>query len=466
MVSGASAEGGPSSWRALEPAPPSPGDLRSFGVGTRKVAPRRTHAVWQPAPDRPDPVEVLIESNRTRAKDLVPIRYGRMMASPFAFFRGSALMMALDLATTPSCGITVQLCGDAHLVNFGLFASPERQLLFDLNDFDETWPGPFEWDVKRLAASGVLAARASGMNLTQARAAAVAGVRSYRKWIREYAAMTHLEVWYSRLDADALSRLLSRPGRSVVERAIDKAVGRTHHRAVAKLTRPAGGSRRIIPDPPLITRADDDPSIAGQFPAMIEEYRRSLAPDRLALFDHYRLVDFARKVVGVGSVGTLCWILLMQGPMGGPLFLQAKQAGPAAPQLAGCPGVEMHHGQRVVQGQLCLQAASDVLLGWTTAPETGNHYYIRQLWDSKGAAEVELMDPAVLARYMSVCGGALARAHARTGGSASIDGYLGGSDRFDEAVADFAEAYADQAERDHAALTRAASDGLIPVEFA
>jgi hypothetical protein len=199
---------------------------------------------------------------------------------------------------------------------------------------------------------------------------------------------------------------------------------------------------------------------------MIDGYRRSLPPDRLALFDHYRLVDFARKVVGVGSVGTLCWILLMQGPMGGPLFLQAKQAGPAAPQLAGCPGAETHHGERVVRGQLCLQAASDVLLGWTTAPETGNHYYIRQLWDSKGTAEVELMSPAVLARYMSACGRALARAHARTGGSASIDGYLGASDRFDEAVADFAEAYADQTERDHAALARAASDGLIPVEFA
>jgi uncharacterized protein (DUF2252 family) len=248
----------------------------------------------------------------------------------------------------------------------------------------------------------------------------------------------------------------------VARRTVDKAVERTHHHAVAKLTEMVDGRRRIVPDPPLVTLVDD-PVMASQLPAMIEEYRHSLSPERVALFDHYRLVDYARKVVGVGSVGTLCWILLLQGPNGGPLFLQAKQAGPAAPQLAGLPGPNLHHGERVVRGQLLLQAASDVLLGWTTAPSSGNAYYIRQLWDAKGSVAVETLGPSALAQYMHACGWALARAHARTGGSASIAGYLGRSDQFDEAIADFAESYANQTERDYTALRRAADHGLIPV---
>jgi len=456
----------------LSPVPLSSEDRRSWGKERRKAVGRRVHGGWEPRAERRDPVEILIESNESRAQDLVPIRYGRMLSSPFAFFRGSALVMAHDLADIPSSGITVQLCGDAHLVNFGLFASPERQLLFDLNDFDETWPGPFEWDVKRLAASGVMAARASKMSRGDQRRVALAGVATYRLWVHNYSTMTHLDVWYSRFDSADLARLLSAGARDVVEQALGKAIGRDHARAVAKLTADVDGTRRIVANPPLIARADDDPTIAAQLPAMIEDYRRSLAPDRIALFDHYRFVDFARKVVGVGSVGTLCWVLLLEGPNGGPLFLQAKQAGAAAPQLAGCPAEgwhldhDLHHGERVVRGQLRLQAASDVLLGWATAPETGNHYYIRQLWDSKGSFEVENMSPRVLARYLGACGRALARAHARTGGSASIDGYIGRSDCFDLAVADFAEAYADQTERDYAALARAASKGRIPVKLA
>jgi uncharacterized protein (DUF2252 family) len=302
------------------------------------------------------------------------------------------------------------------------------------------------------------------MTRKQARTAAAEGVRAYREWMHRYAEMTHLEVWYASLNAESLTDLMSPSDRLAARKTIDKAVGRTHHRALSKLTEMVDGRRRIVPDPPLVTRADDDPTVAKQLPAMIDDYRLSLPHDRQALFDHYRLVDVARKVVGVGSVGTLCWILLLQGPNGGPLFLQAKQAGPAAPQVAGWPGVEgLQHGERVVRGQQRLQAASDVLLGWATAPDSGNAYYVRQLWDAKGSADVTTMSPAALATYVGACGWALARAHARTGGSVSIAGYLGRSVRFDGALVDFAESYADQSARDHAALRRAADNGLLPV---
>jgi uncharacterized protein (DUF2252 family) len=414
---------------------------------------------------------VLVESNRARDPELVPIRYSRMLQSPFAFLRGSALVMALDLAATPNCAIDVQLCGDAHLANFGIFASPGGELFFDINDFDETWPGPFEWDVKRLAASAVVAARTSKMTPEQARFAATESTRAYRQWMERYAAMSHLNVWYSRLDVDDLTRMLARGGKRVAGQAVERTSDREYHKVLSKLTEVVDGVRRIIPDPPLVVPVDGNEAIIGQLPAMIEGYRSTLPPERVELFDHYRLVDMARKVVGVGSVGTLCWILLMQGSNSTPLFLQAKQAMEAAPQIAMGPGAsglasQLHHGERVVRGQLRLPTGSDVLLGWTTAPETNHAYYIRQLWDSKGSIDVAAMGPKVLAGYAAACGWALARGHARVGGSAAIAGYIGRSDRFDSAIADFAEAYADQTERDYAALQRAADTGVITVRQA
>lgn len=441
---------------------PSPSQRRGEGRLRRKEVSRSSHASWEPSSDRADPVDVLIESNRTRLQDLVSVRYRRMLDSPFAFLRGSSLVMALDLATTSSSGIAVQLCGDAHLMNFGIFASPERRLLFDLNDFDETWVGPFEWDVKRLAASVIVAGRANAMSPADCRAAAIAAAHAYRRWMIQYSEMTHLEIWYSGLNAEELRHLVAPSDRRATQRTIERARGRDNLRALSKLTAVVNGRRRIVPDPPLVTRVDADPSVARQLPVMIDEYRATLAADRRELFDRYRLVDVARKVVGVGSVGTRCWILLFQGPNGGPLFLQVKEAGPAAPELAGIPGDVSHHGQRVVEGQRLLQSASDVLLGWTSAPETGVHYYIRQLWDAKGSADIASMSPMAMRTYAGVCGWALARAHARTGDSLAITGYLGASDRFDEAIASFGEAYADQTERDHAALQRAADNALIP----
>ena len=296
------------------------------GKGLRKVVPRLAHAGWEPGPDRFDPVDVLVESNRSRVSDLVPLRHRRMLESPFAFLRGSALVMAHDLATTPTAGLTVQLCGDAHVLNFGVFASPERTLVFDLNDFDETWPGPFEWDVKRLAASAFVACQENGMDDAAARVVTMDAVGSYRTWMQRYSEMTHLEVWYAMLDGRTVLDLFSPSDRRVTKRTIDKALTRNHEAAVTKLTKLVDGRRSIIANPPLVTRVDEDREVAEQLPHMIEAYRQTLAPDRRALFDRYRLVDMARKVVGVGSVGTRCYILLFQGPNGGPLFLQAKEA--------------------------------------------------------------------------------------------------------------------------------------------
>jgi uncharacterized protein (DUF2252 family) len=403
---------------------------------------------------------VLVESCRTRLTDLVPIRFGRMLSSPFAFFRGSALVMALDLATCPTSGLVVQLCGDAHLANFGLFASPERRVVFDLNDFDETWPGPFDWDVRRLATSVVLAARENRVAPADADAAARAAVAAYRTWMHRYATMTQLEVWYARLDAETLRDLLAPSHRRTADRTIERAGGRDHHRALAKLTATVEGRRRIVADPPLLTPVEG--FRADALASMIAGYRDTLAAERQELFDRYRLVDLARKVVGVGSVGTRCWIALFQGPNGGPLFLQVKEAGTSAPEQAGWPGPHGHHGQRVVEGQRRLQATSDVLLGWTTNPLDGVEYYVRQLWDAKGSVDVTTLTPGGLATYAAGCGWALARAHARTGDASAIAGYLGRSSRFDDAVVAFAGSYADQATRDHAALVEAVAAGRVP----
>jgi uncharacterized protein (DUF2252 family) len=438
-------------------------ERRADGRARRKITARSEHGAWEPPTDRRDPIDIVNEVGVQRIPELVPVRNRRMLESAFTFFRGSALQMSLDLASTPSSGIDVQLCGDAHLMNFGVFASPERSLMFDLNDFDETWPGPFEWDLKRLAASAVIAARDLGMTKAEQTVAAVSAAASYRGWVTRYAEMTHLDVWYAKLEAQSLLDLMAPSDRRSTKRVIDKAMVRDHLAALNRLTRFADGRHRIVADPPLVVRADEDPAVTNQLPVMIEEYRANLQADRRALFDRYRVVDMARKAVGVGSVGTRCWILLFQGPNGGPLFLQAKEAVVSGPQAAGLPGPEIHQGQRVVEGQRQLQTASDVLLGWTTAPTEGRPYYLRQLWDAKGSADLTGMTPAALATYAGACGWALARAHARTGDSSAIAGYIGVNNRFDLAMATFGHAYADQTERDFAALRRAADHGLVPV---
>lgn len=440
----------------------APTQRSAAGKALRADTPRTSHQQWTPPPDRVDPVERLIESNRTRLQDLVPLRYARMAASPLAFLRGSALVMAHDLATTPVSGLQVRLCGDAHIANFGVFASPERRLVFDLNDFDEAAPGPFEWDVKRLAASVEVAARENGLGATRARRTVLGAVGAYVHWMATYAEMTHLEVWYAKLDVTDLMNLVqpSNAVRRRTEAGIRKAEGKNHLKALDKLTVEIDGRRRFIDDPPIVQRLDN-PELRERLEHLLDGYRSSLTADRQALFDRYRFVDFARKVVGVGSVGTRCWMVLFQGPNGGPLFLQLKEAGAAAPQVALGTPTRQHHGQRVVEGQRMLQAAGDVLLGWGTDPTTGIHYFVRQLWDAKGSIDVATMRPDGFAHYAQLCGRALARAHARTGDSVTISGYLGESDRFAEAIAIFASAYADQTERDHAGLLAAIAAGSI-----
>lgn len=442
---------------------PSPAERRAAGKSLRGTIPRTSHATWEPASDRFDPIEVLVESNRTRVQELVPLRYARMAASPFAFLRGSALVMAHDLATGPRTPFDVRLCGDAHLANFGIFASPERRLVFDLNDFDESAPGPFEWDLKRLAASVVVAARESGRDAVTARRGVLEAVASYRDWTERYAGMTHLDVWYAHIEASDLMDSMNASEDRRVQRSLAKVASKNHLSALAKLTQEIEGRRRIIDDPPVVMHVDDAvPEIQFRLMSLFSQYRETLSADRRALFDRYRFVDFARKVVGVGSVGTRCWVAIFQGPNGGPLFLQVKEARPSAPGIALGQVLKMHHGQRVVEGQRMLQATSDVLLGWGTDPTTEIHYYVRQLWDSKGSIDVTTLTPAGFSLYVRYCGWALARAHARTGDSVGVFGYIGTSERFGESIADWAHAYADQTERDHAALLAAIDRGLIP----
>ena len=442
---------------------PAPEERRLAGKALRQEIPRSAHAVWEPGPDRRDPIEVLVESNSRRMPDLVPLRYSRMAMSPFAFLRGSALVMAYDLAMLPRTPLEVRLCGDAHLANFGLFASPERRLVFDLNDFDEAAPGPFEWDVKRLAASIVVAAREAGHDAVAARRAVLEAVAAYRDWTERFAGMTHLEVWYARIEVADLIDSMNAAEARVMRRQIAKVSGKNHLRAFSKLTEVVDGRRRLIEDPPVLMHMDDlIPDLPKRLLAAFAQYRETLTADRQALFDRYRFVDFARKVVGVGSVGTRCWVAVFQGPNGGPLFLQVKEAGPSAPGLALDRVLQMHHGQRVVEGQRMLQATSDIMLGWATDDVTGHEYFVRQLWDSKGSIEATALPPAAFNLYATYCGWALARAHARTGDSVSVFGYIGKSERFGEAIADWAEAYADQTERDHKALLDAIERGLVP----
>jgi uncharacterized protein (DUF2252 family) len=440
---------------------------RERGRAARRVVPRGGHAGWTPAPDRPDPVDLLEAQARDRLEDVLPIRYARMMASPFAFMRGSAIVMANDLAGTPKSGIQAQLCGDAHLLNFGAYASPERALLFDVNDFDETLPGPWEWDVKRLAASLVVAGRDNGFDAAGCREAALASVASYRQRMAEFAAMRELEVWYSRVGEEEVRGLLSHVGKKTTKKlskAVRKARGRDSLQALSKLTRVVEGRRMIDDDPPLLVRLPEGDEIRGQVYAILESYKRTLQEDRRHLLDRYRFVDVARKVVGVGSVGTRAFVVLLEGrDQDDPLFLQVKEAGASVLEGYVESSTYEHHGHRVVAGQRLMQAASDIFLGWFRGTE-GRDFYWRQLKDMKGSAVVENMSPEELVLYARLCGWALARAHARSGDRVQIAAYLGKSERFDVAVADFAVAYADQNERDHATLCAAVKSGRVAAD--
>jgi uncharacterized protein (DUF2252 family) len=401
-----------------------------------------------------------------------------MLVSPFTFYRGSAALMAYDLASTPSSGLKVQLCGDAHLSNFGAFEAPDRRLVFDCNDFDETLPGPFEWDVKRLAASIAIAGRDRRFDGSERRDAVTASVRQYREEIRRFAAMRHLDVWYARIEiAEVLERYrdaLKRQRVRQLEKGVSKAMHKDSLRALGKLTRQVNGAPRIISDPPLIVPIEElFPDVGGhevetQLSRLLDAYRRTLPHDRQHLADGYRYVDAARKVVGVGSVGTRAWIILMLGrDSEDPLFLQAKEADSSVLEPYAGKSRFNHHGRRVVEGQRLMQAASDIFLGWVTAegPDGERHdYYVRQLWDGKASADVELMGPPELANYGRMCGLTLARAHARSGDRIAIAAYLGGGSVFDEAIADFAELYADQTERDYAAMLEGVDRGQVVLE--
>ncbi|MFG2499275.1 DUF2252 domain-containing protein [Streptomyces sp. NPDC048441] len=430
------------------------------GKAARKRASRSSHGAWIPAADRPDPVAVLERQGADRVQELLPIRYARMSASPFAFLRGAAAVMAGDIAAQWHSGLTVQLCGDAHLLNFGLFASPERALLFDLNDFDETCPGPFEWDVKRLAASIAVASRDNGHPESGTRDACLAAVAAYRTSMRRLAGLGELAVWYERTDAHALLPLIdSARTRERVTTTLDKARRRTNMQALGKLTEEVDGVRRIIHDPPLIEPAAT-PDLAA-VRKIFGDYRSTLSEERRLLLDRYHFVDAARKVVGVGSVGTRCYIVLLVGrDADDPLFLQIKEAVRSVLEEHLPAGPYVHPGHRVVSGQRLLQAAGDIFLGWMTGPQ-GRAFYWRQLRDMKGSADVESMSAKELRSYAKICGTALARAHARSGDRIAIAAYLGGSDTFDRAIADFALRYAAQNAEDHAALTEAITSGVV-----
>ncbi|MFF4573612.1 DUF2252 domain-containing protein [Streptomyces sp. NPDC001410] len=441
----------------------TPEDRARRGKEARKHAPRSAHALWLPSADRRDPVAVLERQGRDRLPELLPIRYGRMAGSPLAFLRGAAAVMTADLATQPHTGLTVQLCGDAHLLNFGLYASPERSLLFDLNDFDETHPGPFEWDVKRLAASVAVAARENGHTKAGERAAARAAAAGYRTAIRRMAGLGELAVWYEQVDAESLLPLVrSARRRRRLESSLTRARRRTSLQALGRLTEVVDGRRRIIHDPPLLEPAGA-PDMAS-LRKIFCDYRSTLAEERRHLLDRYRFVDAARKVVGVGSVGMRCFIVLLAGrDADDPLFLQIKEARSSVLEEHLPSGPYVHPGHRVVAGQRLLQSATDIFLGWMSGPQ-GRSFYWRQLRDMKGSAEVAGLDPAGLLAYARLCGTTLARAHARSGDRIAIAAYLGSADTFDHAMADFAVSYADRTAADHATLGAAIAAGVVPAE--
>jgi uncharacterized protein (DUF2252 family) len=430
------------------------------GRALRAKVPRSSHAFWAEIPGRSDPIALLESQEVIREPDLIPIRHARMRVSAFAFYRGSAIVMAEDLARTPTTGIQTQLCGDAHISNFGLYASPERTLLFDINDFDETLPGPWEWDVKRLAASAYIAGRGNAFSEVDCRNASLAAVRSYRTHMAQYAGMGNLDVWYTHVTADdLLARLQDQQTRKRAQQVMGKARQRNSMQALSKLTEVVDGQRIIASDPPLVTRITSD-NLEEQLQGLFDAYMSTLRGAQRRLIERYRVVDFARKVVGVGSVGTRCFILLLLGrDENDPLFLQVKEA-PSSVLERHLPKTEFaQEGQRVVAGQELMQAASDITLGWLRGPE--RDFYVRQLRDMKASVEIENLTAPQLALWADMCGWALARAHARAGDAVEITAYLGASDIFDRAIATFSEAYANQAERDYRALMAAIKSGRI-----
>ena len=462
------------------PVPYSTVDERaSAGKAQRAVVSRAVHGEWAPASGRFDPVGVLEAQGESRVADLLPIRHGRMAASAFAFYRGAAALMAGDLAATPSTSLRVQLCGDAHLANFGGFASADRDLVFDLNDFDETLPGPFEWDVKRMAASFEVAGRDRQFDKRRRKEIVAASVASYREALRSFASMNRLDLWYSRLDVADLARLfgsmMSKDALRNLQRSATKAETKNHLKAFSRLVEERDGELRFTSDPPLLVPVNElfDAAVAERLRATIAsslaKYRTTLSEDRRRLFDGYRFVDLARKVVGVGSVGTRCWVALLVGrDANDPLFLQVKESQRSVLEDYLGDSEFSNHGQRVVEGQRLVQAASDIMLGWVTvtgADDVARDFYMRQLWDWKVSADLETMPADTMSVYARICGTTLARAHARSGDPVAISAYLGTSDAFDRALVDFSTAYADQNEEDHASLTRAIDAGRLPATF-
>jgi uncharacterized protein (DUF2252 family) len=426
----------------------------------REAIPRQLHAAWAPAAKRRDPIDVLEHSNRDRLPALVPIRYGRMLRSPFTFLRGSAGLMAYDLSSTPTTGLRVQACGDCHLLNFGLFATPERNLVFDINDFDETLPAPWEWDIKRLVTSFAVAARDRRFSDAEARSVAMTCAKAYRKRMRELSRMSPLDVWYDRLDVQTLiDAAPDEKARKVREEIAAKARQRIGEYLVPKLATASDGKHRLLDQPPVLFHVTDK-GAEKRFREGLEDYRRSLPDAVRLLFDRYHLEDWAAKVVGIGSVGTRCLMGLFFSPEGHPLFLQFKEACPSVLAPYAGKSIYANQGQRVVVGQRIMQSSSDIFLGWAEG-KAGRHFFGRQLRDMKFSMPIDALSFVQLTRYAQICGAVLARAHAKSGDAAKISGYLGKSDTFDLALGEFSLAYADQTARDHAALVEAVKKGRI-----
>jgi uncharacterized protein (DUF2252 family) len=463
----------PSNRRSRRPSPvvrrsipsrPSLDEIYAEGKRLRDKCPRQSHALWRPTLDRPDPVSLVKRSSRGRIPQLIPLRHGRMLQSPFTFYRGAALNMAADLAHTPATGLRLQACGDCHLLNFGLFATPERREIFDINDLDETLPAPWEWDVKRLAASFVLACRNNGFGDGSARDAALACVRSYRRRMAKFSEMTALDVWYSSIEVEDLLPWIKdeQTNKRLEKRWAAARHSGVHEHHFPALAQAAGQPPTIKDNPPLIyhwrKRGDEDFFKAAQ--VAFAAYRKTLDNDRRVLLERFELRDIAIKVVGVGSVGTWCGIALLLAGEQDSLFLQMKEAGASVLEPYAGKSLFPNHGQRVVNGYRLMQSASDLFLGWTVGP-AGRHLYVRQLRDMKIKMLVEVFNRSTMMQYAKLCGRTLARAHARSGQPAKISGYLGRSDKFDRAVADFSIAYADQSERDHKVLRKAVRHGRI-----
>ncbi|OJU85283.1 MAG: hypothetical protein BGO11_17235 [Solirubrobacterales bacterium 70-9] len=460
---------------AVPDAPTSGADA---GRAARKRLSRGALGRWEPAAERFDPVTLLAEQDRTRVPELVPVRYGRMLESAFTFYRGAAAIMAADLGAAPHSGLRAQLCGDAHLSNFGIFGAPDRRLVFDVNDFDETLPGPFEWDVKRLVASFEIGGRDRGFEPAERRECVRRAARAYRRAMVEFATMGDMRLWYARLDietvAKPLLRQVSGSERRRVKRGIAKARNKDSLRALRKLTEEGDDGLRIADRPPVLVpiarlAGDRDPAeIQAMLRSLLDRYAGTLEPHSRRLVERYHLVDAGHKVVGVGSVGTRAWIALLLGDLNrDPLFLQIKEAGSSVLEPYAGESEFAHHGQRVVAGQRLMQAAGDIMLGWLDAEGVDDgierQYYVRQLWDGKGSADIDVMEPQAMAIYADLCGWTLARAHGRSGDRAAIAAYLGRGDRFDRAMAEFAEAYADRNEADYQALLAAEERGDIQV---